>query len=152
MFMGNFVETGGILKKLKHVSALACIFGRRVSYCGIHCAIYPLDKDKVFKLVMKYATLIRILLKYKIIIFIQNVPYLTFLGASIFNVQGDGDSFSNTSTSSSGFSFILIKFNLENRKYRQFFKASISSTLILFEGYSPDQGYVLPFSTSSCSL
>ena len=27
--MGNFVETGRKLKKLKHVSALACIFGRR---------------------------------------------------------------------------------------------------------------------------
>ena len=123
----------------------------RFPYCEIHCAIYPLDKDKVFKFVMKYATLIRILLKCKIIIFIQNVPHLTFLGASIFNVQGGGDSFSNTSTSS-GFSFIFIKFNLENRKYRQFFKASIPSTLVLFGGYSPDQGYVLPFSTSSCSL
>ena len=27
--MANFVETGRKLKKLKHVSALACIFGRR---------------------------------------------------------------------------------------------------------------------------
>jgi hypothetical protein len=27
--MGNFVETGKKLKKLKHVSALACIFVRR---------------------------------------------------------------------------------------------------------------------------
>jgi hypothetical protein len=30
MFMGNFVETGRKLKKLKHVGALACIFVRRV--------------------------------------------------------------------------------------------------------------------------
>jgi hypothetical protein len=29
MFMANFVETGRKLKKLKHVSALACIFDRR---------------------------------------------------------------------------------------------------------------------------
>jgi hypothetical protein len=30
MLMGNFVEKERKLKKLKHVSALACIFGRRV--------------------------------------------------------------------------------------------------------------------------
>ena len=30
MFMGNFVETGRKLKKLKHVCALVCIFVRRV--------------------------------------------------------------------------------------------------------------------------
>jgi hypothetical protein len=30
--MGNFVETGLKLKKLKHVSALACIFVRRVIF------------------------------------------------------------------------------------------------------------------------
>ena len=29
MFMGNFVETGWKLKKLKHVGAFACIFVRR---------------------------------------------------------------------------------------------------------------------------
>jgi hypothetical protein len=29
MFMGNFVETGWKLKKLKHVAAFACIFVRR---------------------------------------------------------------------------------------------------------------------------
>ena len=44
MFMGNFVETGGRLKKLKHVSALACTFGRRV--CTYKKRIIQLNEIK----------------------------------------------------------------------------------------------------------
>jgi hypothetical protein len=45
MFLGNFVETGWKLKKLKHVGALACIFVRRAK-AGVDISVTYQQKSE----------------------------------------------------------------------------------------------------------
>jgi hypothetical protein len=47
MSMENFVETGYKLKKLKHDSALACIFVKREKKCGVHISVKCVARFKV---------------------------------------------------------------------------------------------------------